>query len=91
MHPLADKSKYWIELEFVHTNDTKQLFQSYINDLTGDRLTWFRGESPRMNHTIGEIKNIVKNIMSKSKEILSIKGHPSAIQHFGQRYNDVLA
>lgn len=68
------KKKPWCKIVFQHqdaeTGATQEVeFTSFINPLTGDRLTSFNSRSPQINYTLAEVRNVIVNIRKKGKVI----------------------
>lgn len=72
--PLCDASKPWGMVEFIHTDGEKHTFKSFVNELTGDRLSWFDKNPPTTNDTVPEVKKIFANIKKKAVRIIKYYG-----------------
>jgi hypothetical protein len=69
MHPLADTTKPWVRVEFTRENGAKASFYSYINEMTGDRISGFGSEPPSLNDEMTWIKSVIKNIRKRCADV----------------------
>lgn len=72
-HDLGDKSKPWGEILFLHTDGKKHTYYSYVNTMSGDRLSAFDGNPPSIGDTIGYVKSVFRDIRKKA-EVLECIG-----------------
>ena len=71
---LADKSKPWGHIEFIHKDGKKHYFWSYVNKLNGNRLSSFDNEAPYIDKNSKWAKSVFSDIFKKSK-VLSYDGN----------------
>lgn len=74
IHPLARLNAKSGMIKFVHTDAKIHSFRSVVNDLTGDRLSYFDNNAPSINDELKRIKSIFKNIREKSLDIVECVG-----------------
>lgn len=71
IHPLCDETQKGGKIHFTHVG-VERSFTSCVNSLSGDRLSWFNNDPPRINDPISWVRNVFKTIRKTSKEIESI-------------------
>jgi hypothetical protein len=70
IHPLARQNHPSVKITFEHTDGKIHTFCSCLNDLTGDRCTWFDKEPPTLTTTIKEVKSMIKKIYKNSNRVI---------------------
>jgi len=73
IHPLASSSKKSGKIRFIHSDGNEHYFYTCVNDLSGDRLSAFDNDPPRINSDMSWIKSIFSNIR-KNNTVLEIIG-----------------
>lgn len=63
---MVDYDEKYVYMEFIH-NEKHITFYSLVNIMTGNRLTSFNNEPPRIDDSMNWVKKIIKGIKSKSK------------------------
>ena len=79
---VADLKKPWGVIRFIHKDGTEHQFYSYINDMTGNRLSAFDSTAP----TIGEmpwVKSVFRDIHVKA-QVLEVAGPLAQAQGQGK-------
>lgn len=71
-HPLADASKPWGVITFIHNGKTHS-FSTFVNQMTGDRMTAFDNDAPGINDAMGWIHGVFQGISAAGK-VVSYKG-----------------
>ncbi len=66
---LTDLDSPWIVVEFIHSDNTPHKFYSVVNQLSGNRLSAFDSAAPYIDHTLKEIRSIIKKIQSNAKDV----------------------
>jgi len=72
IHSLARKGTKMGKIVFRYKGK-EQSFSSCINDLSGDRLTWFDNEPPSIGDSLAWVRGAFKEIRKKA-EIISCEG-----------------
>lgn len=57
---------------FIHTDGKEHSFSTCINDLSGDRLSYFDFDPPYVNSEMKWIKSVFRDIKNKAKVISCI-------------------
>ena len=65
-HPLGDTTKPWIHLRFIDSAGKSHSFYSYINEMSGNRLTAFDADAPSIDDSVAWIKTVIRDILLKS-------------------------
>lgn len=66
VHPLCDETKPFIRVIFEDSKG-KHSFLFCTNEMTGDSLCYFSGESPSLNESLSYVKSIYSKIKEKAK------------------------
>lgn len=74
LHPLARNGTKGGQIKFIDTQGTQRTFTSLINDMTGDRLSYFDNESPSINDKLKWVRSVFDDIRRESKLIVSCVG-----------------
>lgn len=73
---LIDKNKLGGEIRFIHFRDNKpHTFHSYINEMSGNRLSAFDNNPPTINDELSWIRSVFTDIHNKSPNIISCEGN----------------
>lgn len=72
IHPLHDTKEKGGAIKF-EKDGKEHIFSSYVNRLTGDRITSF-GNSAYLNYSFKEVKDIIKHIRETS-EVIEVIGN----------------
>ena len=74
IHCLARSGAKSGKIRFIHPDDGKEhCFYSCVNDLSGDRMTWFDKEAPSVNDELPWVRSVFKGIRKKAK-VLEVIG-----------------
>jgi hypothetical protein len=65
--PLADTSKPWGVIAFIHSDGTEHKFYTAVNEMSGNRLTAFDSDAPGIDDEMPWIKSVFRDIRKKSK------------------------
>jgi hypothetical protein len=71
-HQIGDTEKPWGEIKFIHTDGKEHIFYSYINEMSGNRLSAFDNDPPSINDPIKWVKSVFRDIRKKATVIESI-------------------
>jgi hypothetical protein len=66
-HTLHDTSKKGGAIRFARHNGSIHEFSSWINSLTGDRLSAFDDNPPTINDPLSWVKSVFRDIQSKEQ------------------------
>jgi hypothetical protein len=69
MHTLHDTSKKGGSIRFVRPNGSIHEFSSWVNSLTGDRLSAFDNNPPTVNDSLSWVKSVFRDIQSKNQVV----------------------
>jgi hypothetical protein len=67
MHTLHDTSKKGGSIRFARPDGSTHEFSSWVNSLTGDRLSAFDGNPPTINDSLSWVKSVFRDIQAKAK------------------------
>lgn len=62
IHSLARTNEKSCKVTFQRKNGSIATFSSVINDMTGDRMTYFNNDAPTINNTKADIKKMIQQI-----------------------------
>ena len=68
-HTLHDTSKKGGAIRFIHSDGETHEFSSWVNRLTGDRLSAFDGNPPTVNDSLSWVRSVFRDIRGKCKVI----------------------
>jgi hypothetical protein len=74
IHPLARAEEKSAFIRFVHIDKKEHTYSTCVNDLTGDRMSWFDNHAPDVNQPLREIKRMFKNINKKAVKVIEYQG-----------------
>ena len=75
IHPLARPGEKSGRIRFIHFEDgLEHTFESAVNDMTGDRMSSFDGNAPRVGDSLSYVKDVFKNIRKKSTKVIDCIG-----------------
>lgn len=74
IHPLARAEEKSAFIRFVHIDKKEHTYSTCVNDLTGDRMSWFDNDAPDVNQPLSEIKRMFKNINKKAVKVIEYQG-----------------
>jgi hypothetical protein len=74
IHPLARPNALSGKIRFIHTDNTEHTYSTVVNDLSGNRLSWFDSNAPTINEKLSVVRGYFKKIRVKSLKVLSIEG-----------------
>jgi hypothetical protein len=69
MHTLHDTSKKGGSIRFIHPYGSIHEFSSWVNSLTGDRLSAFDSNPPTVNDSLSWVKSVFRDIQSKNQVV----------------------
>jgi hypothetical protein len=73
LHPLADTSKKYVMVRFIHPQDGKEhQFFSVVNSLTGDRISGFDDSPPSLEDSMSWVKSVVRDLKARAKILETI-------------------
>jgi hypothetical protein len=74
IHPLqSDKHKAG-RITFVHFDGVTRTFNSVVNRLSGDRLSWFDNDAPSSDPRGAWARSVVQGIKKKAPKVIAIDG-----------------
>lgn len=68
-HTSHDTNKKGGFIRFIHSDGGTHEFSSWVNRLTGDRLSAFDGNPPTVNDPISWVKSVFRDILLKCQVI----------------------
>ena len=75
IHPLARSGVKSGQIKYVHFGDgLEHTFQTCVNDMTGDRLSWFDSRAPSVNDSLTWVRSVFKDIRKRSTKVLEVVG-----------------
>jgi len=75
IHELARPGAKSGKITFVCFRDGRtRTFQTSVNDMTGDRLSWFDGQPPSINDSLSWIKSVFKDVRKKATKVIDCIG-----------------
>ena len=67
IHPLADTKAKAGRIRFKHEgNGPEFCFSTCVNNMTGDRMSWFNNDPPFVNDTLKWVRSVFKDIREKT-------------------------
>ena len=73
-HQLGDTDKPWGEIKFIHSDGEIWVFYSYVNEMSGARLSAFNNEGPTIGDSMAWVKSVFRDIRAKT-EVLECIGN----------------
>lgn len=71
IHPLASGKTG--RIRFIHSDGKEHSFTSTVNELSGDRMSWFDDEPPSVGDTVSWVRSVFRDIRKKA-EVIEVAG-----------------
>jgi hypothetical protein len=64
---LADKTKPWGVISFIHSDGREHKFWTAVNKMSGSRLSAFDSNPPDIDESLAYIKTVFRDIRKRAK------------------------
>ncbi len=71
-HPLHDTTAIGGAIRFTHSDGQAHEFYSWVNRLTGQRLSGFDNDPPSINDPLKWVRSVVRDIRAKAEVLEEI-------------------
>ena len=73
IHLLAREGEKSGTIRFIHEDGKEHSFTSVVNDLTGNRMSYFDSDAPSVNDPLSWVRSVFRDIRKKAK-VLEVIG-----------------